>query len=339
MKSLTKIISVMSAVALLATVPISTSAKAKLSLKAENKNNGIKLSWNKPTPTKKVTVLRKEGKKKFKTLKKLSGKFTFTDKTAKAGKKYTYKIVNGKTTVKKTLIRLKTPTITKLVSDEQGLHLTWKKIKGAKKYEVYSATTGKYKKIATVTTNSLPKYFPKTEQEYKYKVRAVNGTSKSMFSKAQKMIQIPEVTERPTTQGDIPEDATSVEYTEKILLGSDYPEYCITDEDYPDVTTVFNSFDEYKNYFEKTFDEYDEKFFETKSLIFLYRFEVNYSTKHRVGKVAVKDNVLYVHDVTGNPKDLWVLPMFARWNIFVTVDKSDIKNTKEICVSKAYEQY
>ena len=340
MKRLTKIILVMSVITLLATFPISTSAKTKTTLKAENKNNGIKLSWNKTATTKKFTVLRKtSGKKKFKTIKMLGGKFTFTDKTAKAGKKYTYKIVGGKAASKKTLIRLKAPMITKFTSGEQGLSISWKKVKGAKKYEVYSAATGKYKKIATVTTNSLSKYFPKAEQEYKYKVRAVNGSSKSAFSKAKKLIQIPEVTEHPATQGDIPEDATSVEYTEKILSGTDYSEYCITDENYPDVTIVFNSFDEYKNYFEKTFDEYNEKFFKTKSLIFLYRFESNYSTEHRVGKVAVKDNVLYVQDVKRNPKDLWVLPMFARWNIFVTVNKSDIKNTKEICLSKAYELY
>ncbi len=336
MKSIIKIISVMSAVALLATFPTSTSAKAKLSLKAENKNNGIKLSWNKISSDKKFTVLRKEGKKKFKTLKKLSGKFTFTDKTAKAGKKFTYKIVIGKTALKKALIRLETPTITKLVKDEKGLHLKWKKIKGAKKYEIYSATTGKYQKIATVKTNLLSGYSPKTEQ--KYKVRAVSGTSKSAFSKVKKMNNTSEIKNYTVTSGDIHENAVSIEYSEKNILGRFYPEYCICEFDYPDVTTVFDSFDEYKNYFEKTFDEYDEKFFKTKSLIFLHRFEKNYSTKHRVGRLAVKDNVLYIQDVVMNPAN-WVSPMLANWNIFVTVNKSDIKNIKEICLSEAYENY
>ncbi|MCH5299535.1 MAG: hypothetical protein J1E96_07220 [Ruminococcus sp.] len=349
MKTLTKIFSVMSAVALLAAFPISTSAKAKLSLKAENKDSGIKLSWNKTASTKKFTVLRKEGKKKFKTLKKLKGKFTFTDKTAKAGKKYTYKIVSGKTVSKKTLIRLKTPTITKLVSDEQGLHLTWKKIKGAKKYEIYSATTGKYKKIATVKTNALLDSSTKTEQTYKYKVRAVNGFSKSAFSKEKKWIltdnipdnkedETPEIKDYPVTYGDIPEDAVSIECTKKYRSGWDYPEYCITDEEHPDVTTVFNSFDEYKNYFEKTFDEFDEKFFETKSLIFIYRFEYHYSTHHSVDRVAVKDNVLYIQEIESNPKDLWEEAL-GNWNIFVAVDKSDIKNAEKLCISYEYEWY
>ena len=345
MKRLTKIISVMSAVALLAAVPISTSAKARLSLKAENKNNGIKLSWSKTASTKKFTVLRKEGKKKFKTIKKLSGKFTFTDKTAKAGIKYTYKIVSGKTATKKTLTRLKTPTIIKLTSDEQGLRLTWKKVKGAKKYEVYSVTTGKYKKIATVKTNSLS-YSPKTEQTYKYKVRAVNGSSKSAFSKAKKWIypdntedETTGIKEYPVTYGDIPEDAVSIECIKKYRSGWDYPGYSICETGHPDVTTVFNSFDEYKNYFEKTFDEFDEKFFETKSLIFIYRFEYNYSTHHSVDKVAVKDNVLYIREIESKPKDLWVEPALGNWNIFVAVEKSDIKNAKEICISYEYEWY
>lgn len=341
MKHLTQIISVMSAIALLATIPIGASAKSKLTLEAENKNNGIKLSWNKPAPTKKFTLLRKAaGKKKFKTIKKLNGKFTFTDKTAKAGKKYIYKIVNVKTKAKTSIIRLETPTITKFVSEGQGLRLSWEKIKGAEKYEIYSApSTGEYKIITTVKTNSLSKYFSKAEQEYKYKVRAVSGKSKSAFSKAKKLSKILEIGNSLATHSDIPEDAVSVEYTQKIQLGWVKPEYCISEMNYPDVTTIFNSFDEYKNYFEKTFDEYDEEFFETKSLIFLYRYEVNYSTKHRVGKVAVKDNVLYVQDVEGNPKDLWVEPALANWNIFVAVNKSDIKNTKKLCVSYEYELY
>jgi len=59
--------------------------------------------------------------------------------------------------------------------------LTWKKVAGAKKYEVWRSTkknTG-YKKFAVVKNNKLQK---KASGVYYYKVRAVKGSVKSKFS-------------------------------------------------------------------------------------------------------------------------------------------------------------
>jgi len=59
--------------------------------------------------------------------------------------------------------------------------LRWKKIAGAKKYEVWRSAkkNGAYKKYAVVKTNQLSK---KTVGTYYYKVRAINGKTKSKFS-------------------------------------------------------------------------------------------------------------------------------------------------------------
>lgn len=59
--------------------------------------------------------------------------------------------------------------------------LTWKKIKGAKKYVVYRAKkkNGKYKKFATTKKLTITK---KSQGEYYYKVQAVKGKEKSKMS-------------------------------------------------------------------------------------------------------------------------------------------------------------
>ena len=59
--------------------------------------------------------------------------------------------------------------------------LTWKKVKGAKKYIVYAAKkkNGKYKKFATTKKPTVTKAI---EAEKYYKVQAVNGSAKSKMS-------------------------------------------------------------------------------------------------------------------------------------------------------------
>ena len=62
---------------------------------------------------------------------------------------------------------------------------SWKKVTGAKKYEVYRSAKMKsgYKKVSTVKTNKLTdKKKLKKGKKYYYKVRAVHGSAKSAFS-------------------------------------------------------------------------------------------------------------------------------------------------------------
>lgn len=88
----------------------------------------------------------------------------------------------------KRITRLKTPLIESIGYDKKGMGIVWKKVKGAKKYEIYKARikdnkVGKYKKIKTVKSCSLDCYSEKSKTRNRYKVRAVRGKLKSAFSK------------------------------------------------------------------------------------------------------------------------------------------------------------
>lgn len=65
-----------------------------------------------------------------------------------------------------------------------SIKITWKKAKGAKKYQVYRATSknGKYKKVKTTTKKSYTNKGLKSNKKYYYKVRAINGKKKGKFS-------------------------------------------------------------------------------------------------------------------------------------------------------------
>ena len=87
--------------------------------------------------------------------------------------------------VKKTFkIQLQTPTLqTVSKSGKTDVKLTWKKSISATGYEVYRATGGSWKKIATVKSISYTNKKLKKGTTYKYKVRAykvING--KKLYS-------------------------------------------------------------------------------------------------------------------------------------------------------------
>lgn len=318
-------------------------AAAKLELKTENKESGIKLSWNNYKSFKKCKILRKTaGKKKYKTLKTLSKKCSFIDKTAKYGKQYYYKIKYGKaTSAAKKVTRLKAPKITRIINSyKNGLYISWNSIKGASKYKVYSGT----KLISTVKENYISNYNPGFKNSVKYKVRAVKGSSKSDFSKAVSWAydeNIPKDSAIKTAQGAIPQGTQKIDFKEdRNISDYDLSEYCIFGyHDAANTTMIFNSWNEYKSFFKKTFAEYDKEFFKTKSLIFLYRHENNYSTKHKIGSMSYKNNILYLTDITLTRADSVIEPAIGNWNIFATVKKSDVKDVKQIVISKDNKTY
>ena len=64
--------------------------------------------------------------------------------------------------------------ITKKKGGKKKVTLGWKKVTGAKKYQVYRATkkNGKFKKVATVSKTSYVNKKLKKNKKYFYKVRA-----------------------------------------------------------------------------------------------------------------------------------------------------------------------
>lgn len=178
-------------------LPIKVSAVDKPSLRIKNASQGVKLSWNKKQ-SKTYIVQRKSTNKKYKTIKVLSGKFSYIDKNVRSGRKYLYRVItNGIPSVEKRIIRLSKPVIKHIgQSDLEGVSVNWSRVKGAKKYEIYKAVvnnkTGGYKKLATVKTNNFS-YTEKSGQKFKIKIRTVNGNYKSVFSKSQKHIHMEKV--------------------------------------------------------------------------------------------------------------------------------------------------
>lgn len=82
----------------------------------------------------------------------------------------------------------KKPATPKLVSVKQAganaVTVSWAKAKNAKQYELFVAVNkGSYKKLKTSKELSFRHTGVKAGATYKYKVRAVNGNSKSAFSK------------------------------------------------------------------------------------------------------------------------------------------------------------
>lgn len=162
--------------------------KIKVKLKLKNTDEGILISWNK-VKAKNIKLQRGTAKEKYKTIKKIKNKTEFLDKKVEAGKKYCYRLYSKKKfTVEKSFVRLTAPEITNIGYDKTGMGIIWSKTKGAKEYEVYKAEvkdnkTGKYQKIKTVKTNSLDCYGESTKKTFKYKVRALSGSSQGLYSK------------------------------------------------------------------------------------------------------------------------------------------------------------
>lgn len=194
-------LAVLMAAAAFAAAPVSAAGVVNAKVTVKNDAKGVKISWKKADGAQKYVVSRKEGKGAYKTLGTVAagGKLAYTDKSAKAGKKYTYSVksVNGYATAssEKSIVRLKAPTAVKVKqnADYGRNKITYKKSKGAKKYEIYRAKvsgskTGKFKKLGSTKKVSYTDWGLKSGVTYKYKVRAINGSSKSVFSKATKKI-------------------------------------------------------------------------------------------------------------------------------------------------------
>lgn len=112
----------------------------------------------------------------------------------------------------------------------------------------------------------------------------------------------------------------------------------ILNYDTPDVsnyTTVFNSVEEFEAFFGRTLDRFDEKFFETKSLVYLYRFYHSSSQSIIPASLQYLNGVLHIfcgYDEPGEGEG-WQEAL-ANYNLYFEVNKEDIKDLKGIKVSE-----
>ena len=119
---------------------------------------------------------------------------TYTDTAATRGKTYYYKVkalnatcASANSTVDSCASRNAAPVLTVTPKASTGKPVVkWEKVSGAKKYEVYRATTetGKYTKVKTTTATSYTDTKATAGKTYYYKVRALasSSTYKSAYS-------------------------------------------------------------------------------------------------------------------------------------------------------------
>jgi len=113
---------------------------------------------------------------------------SYTNTSAKAGKAYWYKVKaltddkavdnsEFSAVVKRTADYAR-PVVTATAGKKQ-VKLTWKKVEGAQKYQIYRATSekGTYKKIATTTKLSYTNKNLKAKKTYYYKVKAIGAAN------------------------------------------------------------------------------------------------------------------------------------------------------------------
>lgn len=187
-------------------------------LKIANESNAISGSWNQVKGAKGYIIYRSELKNgkwtkwvNLGTAKETAKKFT--DKTVKSGVtyKYTVRAINGKYkssfTATNSLVFLSVPTV-KAANATTGVKVSWGKITGATGYIVYrrelksNKWTG-WKNLGSVKTNSFVDISAISDTKYQYTVRAVNGTSKSVYkeSAALHYLMTPTVTLEGTETG------------------------------------------------------------------------------------------------------------------------------------------
>lgn len=193
-------LAVLMAASAFAAAPVYAAGVVNPKASVKNDASGVKITWKSAQGAQKYVISRKDGKSAYKTLGTVAAgsKLSYTDKSTKAGKKYTYSVasVNGsaEASTEKSIVRLKAPTKVKVKLAKYNTNkITYKKSNGAKKYEIYRAKvngskTGKYKKIGKTKKLSYKDWGNRSGVAYKYKVKAVNGSSKSAFSKATKKV-------------------------------------------------------------------------------------------------------------------------------------------------------
>ena len=159
--------------------------------KSENTADGVKISWNKVKGASEYYVYRKGSDGKYTRLGKSSGNtLNYTDKTAESGSTYTYTVraVSGDSigTYKSTstIYCLAYPVISSVSNVQNGIHISWNKVKGSSEYYLYrKGSDGVYSRLASVSESTLSYTDKKAVngEKYVYTLRAVNKNTISAY--------------------------------------------------------------------------------------------------------------------------------------------------------------
>ena len=158
----------------------------------------MKITWKPVSKCSGYRVYRKTENGSYKRITTVKGltKSYYTDKTAKSGSKYIYKVVaySGSYTSYYTEVSrfyLEDPELLSAKSGKSGITAKWETVKGASGYYVYRKEgSGSYKKLATVKGGTKYSYLDKSAKKgrtYTYKVKAYYSKTTSAYSNAKKV--------------------------------------------------------------------------------------------------------------------------------------------------------
>jgi len=155
----------------------------------------VKLTWNEIEGAKSYKIYRATSKTgKYSLMKTVTGT-SYINNTSKAGKTYYYKVVavhensnanSAYSAIVSRMCDLARPTITVKRNSSGKPRISWEKVDGAVKYEVWRATSknGKYTKLITTKNLYQVNKNAKAGVTYYYKVKAIysNTNANSAFS-------------------------------------------------------------------------------------------------------------------------------------------------------------
>ncbi len=165
---------------------------------ATNTADGVKIIWKPVSKCTGYKVYRKTENGTYKRIATVKGstKSYYTDKKAKSGTEYSYKVVaySGSylsyyTEVSR--LYLENPELISTKSGKKGVTAKWETVEGASGYYVYRKEgSGSYKKIATVKGQEKYSYLDKSAKKgrtYTYKVKAYYSKTTSAYSNTKKV--------------------------------------------------------------------------------------------------------------------------------------------------------
>ncbi len=149
---------------------------------------GVYLKWAKVAGATKYRIYRQtSGSSKWSLIDTVTGT-SFTDKTAKSGKKYYYRvrsakgdIMSGYNVVSKYF--LSSPKLSSAKNSASGVKVTWKEVTGAEGYNVYRKSgSGSYKYIGKTSKLYYTDKTAKSGTTYTYTVKAYKSKTESSYN-------------------------------------------------------------------------------------------------------------------------------------------------------------
>ena len=183
--------------------------------KIQNTSGGVKITFSKSSGASsgKYDIYRCTDSTEWKKIGTTTS-LSYTDKTAKAGTKYYYTVqfvgkpTNSITDIPLEIVRLTTPSVSKITNTNDGAQLTIKAVEGASKYRVYVRSGSSWKSLGTTDTTTFTHKDVKSGTTYKYTVRAYDSSGESVSAYnstgfSNKFIAPPQITKTSNTETGI----------------------------------------------------------------------------------------------------------------------------------------